>query len=99
MKPSKASSSLLCKLFDKIISEKHEDNLISDDLQFGYKKQCSTIACTSLLLNTVEYYRENDSDCYMLLLNASKAFDGVEYVNCLVICESGNSVLLYYVYL
>ena len=40
----------------------------------------TTILCTSLLLNTVEYYRENDSDCFMLLLDASKAFDRVEYV-------------------
>ena len=38
------------------------------------------MVCTSLLLNTVEYYREYDSDCYMLLLDASKAFDRVEYV-------------------
>ena len=75
-----ALSSLLCKLFDTIIIETYEDNLITDDLQFGYKKQSSTIVCTSLLLNTVEYYRENDSDCYMLLLDASKAFDRVEYV-------------------
>ena len=72
-----ALSSLLYKLFDTIIIEKHEDNLITDDLQFGYKKQSSTIVCTSVLLNTVEYYRENDSDCYMLLLDASKAFDRV----------------------
>ena len=56
------------------------DNLITDYLQFGYKKQSSTIICTSLLLNTIEYYRENDSDCYMWLLDASKAFDRVEYV-------------------
>ena len=48
-----ALSSLLCKLFDTIIIETHEDNLITDDLQFGYKKQSSTIVCTSLLLNTV----------------------------------------------
>ena len=32
------------------------------------------------MLNTVEYYRENDSDWYMSLLDASKAFDRVEYV-------------------
>ena len=73
-------SSLLCNLFDTIIIETHKDNLITDGLQFGYKKQSSTIVCPSLLLNTVEYYRENDSDCYMLLLDASKAFDRVEYV-------------------
>ena len=75
-----ALSSLLCKLLDTIIIETHEDNLITNDLRFGYKKQSSTIVCTSLLLNTVEYYRENDSDCYILLLDASKAFDHVEYV-------------------
>ena len=76
-----ALSSLLCKLFDTIIIETHEDNLITDDLQFGYEKQSSTIVCTSLLLNTVEYHREMiDRDCYMLLLYASKAFDRVEYV-------------------
>ena len=45
-----ALSSLLCKLFDTIIIETHEDNLITDDLQYGYKKQSSTIVCTSLLL-------------------------------------------------
>ena len=76
-----APSSLLCKLLDTIIIEKHEANLISDDLQFGYKKQSSTIECTSSVLNTVEYYRENDSDCYILLLDASKPFDRVEYLH------------------
>ena len=29
----------------------------------------------------INNYREHDSDCYMLLLDASKAFDRVEYVN------------------
>ena len=53
-----ALSSLLCKLFDTIIIEAHEDNLITDDLQFGYMKRYSTIVCTSLLLSTVEYYRK-----------------------------------------
>ena len=54
---------------------------MSDDLQFGYKKQSSTIVCTSLLIDTIEYYKKNNINCYMLLLDASKAFDRVEYVN------------------
>ena len=32
-------------------------------------------------METIEYYNENGSDCYLLLLDASKAFDRVEYVN------------------
>ena len=28
----------------------------------------------------IDYYNENDTDCYLLLLDASKAFDRVEYV-------------------
>ena len=32
-------------------------------------------------METIEYYNENGSDGYLLLLDASKAFDCVEYVN------------------
>ena len=28
----------------------------------------------------IDYYTERDSDCYILMLDASKAFDRVEYV-------------------
>ena len=31
-------------------------------------------------IDTIEYYNENNTDCYLLLLDASKAFDKVEYV-------------------
>ena len=31
-------------------------------------------------METVEYYNENDTDCYLLLVDTSKAFDRVEYV-------------------
>ena len=33
-----------------------------------------------LLMKVVDYYNENDTDCYLLLLDASKAFDHVEQV-------------------
>ena len=32
------------------------------------------LVCTSLLRDTIEYYNENGSDCYLLLLDASKPF-------------------------
>ena len=75
-----AISSLLGKLFVIIILEEQHHGLITDELQFGFKKNASTVLCTSLLMETVEYYNENDTDCYLLLLDASKAFDRVEYV-------------------
>ena len=75
-----ALGSLFCKMFDNIVLSKHYDNLMSDELQFGYKKGASTVLCTALLKETIDYYAERDSDCYMLMLDASKAFDRVEYV-------------------
>ena len=33
-----------------------------------------------MLLKTIGYYDENGTDCYILLLDASKAFDRTEYV-------------------
>ena len=55
-------------------------NLQTDNLQFGFKQNSSTVICTALLVETIEYYTDNGSDCYLLLLDASKAFDRVEYV-------------------
>ena len=75
-----AISSILGKLFDIIVLEEQEDSLCTDILQFGFKKQSSTVLCTSMLLETIDYYNENNTDCYLLLLDASKAFDRVEYV-------------------
>ena len=48
----------------------------TDVLQFD----SSTVICISIVLDTIEYYNENNTDCYLLLLDASKAFDRVEYV-------------------
>ena len=49
-------------------------------LQFGYKRCSSITICTTLLLETIDYYHENRSDCFLLLLDASKAFGRIEYV-------------------
>ena len=49
-------------------------------IQFGFKSHSSTNICTSLLRDTIEYYNEHGSNCYLLLLDASKAFDCAEYV-------------------
>ena len=73
-------SSLLCKVFDIIILDSQSKSLGADVSQFGFKKSSSIINCTSLMLEIIDYYVENNIDCYLLLLDASKAFDRVEYV-------------------
>ena len=75
-----AISSLLGKIFDTILLKLQHASLFTDLLQFGFKPNSSTVICTSLLRDTIEYYNENGSDCYLLLLDASKAFDRVKYV-------------------
>ena len=79
---------MLGKLFDIIVLEEEHHSLITDELQFGFKKNAFTVLCTSLLMETVEYY--NDTDCYLLLLDASKAFDRVEYVKLFTILRDRN---------
>ena len=76
-----AISSLLGKLFDLIVLSEQGSSLETDNLQFRFKKHSSTVTCTALLMETIEYYHENGSDCYLLSLDASKAFDRVEYVH------------------
>ena len=85
-----AISSLLGKIFDLIVSRvmfqcEQCKSLQADNLQFGFKQNLSTVICTTLLMETIEYYTENGSDCYLILLDASKAFDRVEYVKLLII--------------
>ena len=62
-----------------IVVKEQYASLITDDLQFGFKENSSTIICTQLLIETIEYYNSNNTDCFMLLLDASKAFDRIEY--------------------
>ena len=73
-------SSILGKIFDIILLDALYDSLSTDVLQVGFKKNSSTVICTSILLDTIKYHNENNTDCYLLLFGASKAFDRVEYV-------------------
>ena len=52
--------------------------LMTSELQFGFKEHSSTILCSTLLVGTVEYYLSNYSSVYVLLIDASKAHNGVK---------------------
>jgi len=74
-----ALSSVFCKLFDNVVLEKFHANLCTSDLQFGFKSRHSTSMCIMVLKETIIYYVANNSSVYCSFLNASKAFDRVQY--------------------
>ena len=53
--------------------------LCSSDLQFGFKKGTSTTQCTFSMLETIDQYNFMKSNAFVLMLDASKAFDRVNY--------------------
>ena len=75
-----ALSSIIGKLFDWAILIENEERLCTSDLQFGFKPDTSTTQCTGVLLECVNYYTSRDTNVNLLFLDATKAFDRVEYV-------------------
>ena len=75
-----ALGSLLGKILDNIIMYNNSHVLRSSDLQFGFKSKHSTTQCTFVLNEIVDYYARHDSPVYVTLLDASQAFDRVQYV-------------------
>ena len=73
-------SSIIGKLLDNAILIKHKEAFSSSDYQFGFKRAHSTTQCTFVVKETVEYYRKNHNDVYVMLLDASQAFDRVNFV-------------------
>ena len=77
-----AISSLLSKILDNVIIERQQDFLSTSNYQFGFKAKSSTVLCTTMVNETIQYYTEKGGRAvYLLLLDASKAFDKVSYEN------------------
>ena len=54
-----AISSILGKIFDSIVMKEQYASLITDDLQFGFKENSSTIICTQLLIeSSIEFVEQ-----------------------------------------
>ena len=49
-------------------------------MQYGFKKKHSTTQCTFVLEEIIQYYRNRNLSVYLLMLDASKALDMVNYV-------------------
>ena len=71
--------SIIGKLLDIILLNIVKDALETCNLQFGFKKGSSTTACTFIIQEVVSYFNDNNSDIYCTLLDASNAFDHLEF--------------------
>ena len=72
-------SSLFGKLLDNIILEKEASNLTTNDLQFSFKPGSSTTMCSSMVRETISYFVHKNTNVYGLVLDATKAFDRINY--------------------
>ena len=75
-----ALSSILGKILDNIIITSQRNVLKTSDLQFGYKSNCSTIMCSTLVSETIQYFTQMRSPVYVLFIDASKAFDRLSHI-------------------
>jgi Reverse transcriptase (RNA-dependent DNA polymerase) len=74
-----ALSSIFGKIYDLYILARYDCFLATSKLQFGFKAGFSTSMCSMILKETLEYYRRKGSTVYCTMLDASKAFDRVNY--------------------
>jgi hypothetical protein len=85
-----AISSIFNKVLDNVILIKYRHLLSTCDLQFGFKKKHSTQMCTMVLKETLSYYLSNRSNVFCTFLDATKAFDRINYCKLfkLLLCRS-----------
>ena len=96
-------SSIIGKLLDNIILNRYRMLLNTSEFQFGVKSESSITPCTFVLEEVVQYYKNNNTNVYVIMPDASKAFARVEYIKlfsllvnrklCPVVCR-----LLLYMY-
>ena len=77
-----AISSVIRKILYHIIIDRQSEFLKTSDYQCGFKPKSSTILCSTMVNETIQYYTENGGKRvgpYVLLLDATKAFDKMSF--------------------
>ena len=74
-----ALASVLTKILDLVILNRHSDLFMTSDMQFALKKKSSTTMCIYSFKETIKYYNDNDSNVYCCMVDASKAFDRLRF--------------------
>ena len=74
-----AGSSLILKLFEKVILQVWGHLLTSDSLQFGFKAKTSTTQCSWLVTEVVQHFLRQGSHPIVTLLDCKAAFDTCKF--------------------
>ena len=72
---SVAVSSILVKLIDWVVILLEADVLKLNELQFAYQTGSSTVMCTWVALETIDYFLKNGTEVYTCATDMSKAFN------------------------
>ena len=67
------------KLFDYVIIDICGDSLSTSDIQYGYRNNHSTTMTCTTSDEVIHHYINGNSNVYCCLLDASKAFDKINY--------------------
>ena len=70
-----AGTSLILKLFEKVVLLVWGHLLATDSLQFGFKEKTTTTQCTWLVTEVVQYFLRQGSHPIVTLLDCKAAFD------------------------
>ena len=72
-------STVLIKIFESIILHRCYEVLSTSNQQFGFKRKHSTIQCTWLVKENINYYKSMNTNIFCCLLDCSKAFDRISF--------------------
>ena len=75
-----AIATITSKLLESVLLLKCSDYLTTCDNQFGFKASHGTDMCIYTLKEFIDYYKCRGTTVYVTFLNASKAFDRLNYL-------------------
>ena len=74
-----AVTSVISKVLESVILDRYKMCFITCDSQFGFKNEHSIDLCTFTLKHVINYYHEMSSPVFVCYLDASKAFDRLNF--------------------
>lgn len=72
-------STIIARLLEKVILQKIQNNLITNDSQMGFKSELTTDYAIYTAKQTIQRYLRNKTTTYACFLDLSKAFDKVDH--------------------